>query len=105
MDIMKSLERNVRKPKEGNIERIYSRKQIEQSFLETFELVGGVPRLASWANDEENYGQFLKLLMVMAPKEAMAQHTGNVIEYRSNIPASPLNRPSANSEIIIDDNG
>ena len=56
MDIMKSLEKNVRKPREGNIERIYSRKQIEQSFLETFELVGGVPRLASWANDEENYG-------------------------------------------------
>ena len=95
---MQSLDKSVRKPKNSNVERIYSRKQIEQAFLETFEIIGGVPRLASWANDDENYTQFLKLLMVMAPKEAIAQNTGNIIEYRSNIPASPLNRPSMNIE-------
>jgi hypothetical protein len=77
----------------GNVETIYSRKQIEQAFLETFELVGGVPRLALWANDEENYGTFLKLLMTMAPKERLDGIKGQILEYRSAVPASPLNRP------------
>jgi hypothetical protein len=89
--------------KRGSVERIYSRKQIEQAFLETFELVGGVSRLASWAHEDENYKDFLKLLMVMAPKETLAQATGNVIEYRSNIPVSPLNRAAESAEIIIDE--
>mgnify|MGYP006935475734 CR=1 FL=1 len=72
--------------------RIYSRKAIEQAFLETFEMIGGVPRLVSWAHSsDENYGEFLKLLTKFAPKEALSQNLGNVIEYRSNIPQSPLN--------------
>jgi len=73
----------------GRVERLYSRKQIERAFLETFELVGGVSRLAHWANDDENYKDFLKLLMVMAPKEQNSGG-GQVIEYRSNVPRSPL---------------
>jgi hypothetical protein len=72
--------------------RIYSRKAIEQAFLETFEMIGGVPRLATWAHSsDENYGEFLKLLTKFAPKESLQQSMGNVIEYRSNIPQSPLN--------------
>ena len=72
--------------------RIYSRKAIEQAFLETFEMIGGVPRLATWAHSsDENYGEFLKLLTKFAPKESLQQNLGNVIEYRSNIPQSPLN--------------
>jgi hypothetical protein len=94
-DIMRHLERVPRK--RGQVERIFSRKQIEQAFLETFELVGGVPRLARWANDEENYKDFLKLLMVMAPKEALATTQGQILEYRSNVPNSPLNRPAPSS--------
>ena len=80
--------------KSGNVERVYSRRQIEQAFLESFEMVGGVPRLAIWANDPANYGEFLKLMMKLAPKEASAQMLGQVIEYRTNVPASPLNRPA-----------
>jgi len=95
-DIMKVLDDNSPARRVG-VERIYSRKQIEQAFLESFELIGGVSRLAHWANDDENYKDFLKLLMVMAPKEALAANTGNVIEYRSNIPASPLN------SVVIDE--
>jgi len=97
--IVERLEETV-PAKRGNVERIYSRKQIEQAFLETFELVGGVSRLSLWANEDDNYKDFLKLLMVMAPKEALQEQSGNVIEYRSNIPASPLNRRA--DEIIID---
>lgn len=75
----------------GKVARIYSRKNIEQAFLETFELVGGIPRLAIWANDPENYGTFLQLMMKLAPKESKNELMGQIIEYRSNIPHSPLN--------------
>ena len=78
--------------KQENIERLYSRKQMEQGFLECFELVGGVPRLAMWANDPKNYGEFLKLLIKFAPKEA-EKATGTVINYMSSIPDSALNSP------------
>jgi hypothetical protein len=89
--LQKQLSDRQRK-RAGGVERIFSRKQIEQAFLETFEMVGGIPRLAIWANDPENYGTFLNLLMKMAPKEAVVAAQGAVLEYRSNIPASPLNR-------------
>ncbi len=95
-DIMQVLDGNA-PARRGSVERIYSRKQIEQAFLESFELIGGVSRLAHWANDDENYKDFLKLLMVMAPKEALQAQSGNVIEYRSNIPSSPLN------SVVIDE--
>ena len=93
--------------KNGNVERVFSRRQIEQAFLESFEMVGGVPRLALWANDPDNYGEFLKLMMKLAPREASAQMLGQVIEYRTNVPASPLNRPkpeeqAAEEGVLID---
>lgn len=91
-DIMSALDARTPARQRGSVDRIFSRKQIEQAFIETFELVGGVPRLAQWANDPENYTQFLKLLMQLAPKEQMQEAVGNVIEYRSNVPQSPLNR-------------
>lgn len=72
--------------------KIYSRKRIEQGFLEAFELVGGVSRLALWANEEDNYKDFLQLLVKFGPKESIAEVGGRVLEYRSNIPSSPLNK-------------
>ena len=78
-----------------NVFPLLSRRQIEQAFIETFELVGGVPRLALWANEPRNFGKFLELLVKFAPKEAVAASQGSVIEYRSNVPSSPLNRPSS----------
>jgi len=94
--------------KSGNVERVYSRRQIEQAFLESFEMVGGVPRLAIWANDPANYGEFLKLMMKLAPREATGQMLGQVIEYRTNVPTSPLNRPApppeeAEDGVLIDE--
>jgi hypothetical protein len=85
--------RQKRADERNGVERIYSRKQIEQAFLETFDLIGGIPRLAIWANNEENYGQFLALLMRMAPKEMRGVAQGAILEYRTNVPPSPLNRP------------
>lgn len=97
MDFDLALQRQLserQRKKNGGVERVFSRRAIEQAFIESFEMVGGVPRLAIWASKEENYGQFLTLLMKLAPKEAMAAQLGQVLEYRSNIPASPLNRPA-----------
>lgn len=86
--------RQRRRAGAGGIERIYSRKQIEQAFLETFEMVGGVSRLAIWANDDENYEKFLNLLMRLAPKDVGNAVAGQILEYRSLVPSSPLNRPA-----------
>jgi hypothetical protein len=92
MDIVQALEQKLTSRQRGdNVSRIYSRKQVEQAILETFELVGGITRFAHWANDPENYGEFVKVWAKIAPKEA-AQEGGAVIEYRSNVPPSPLNQ-------------
>lgn len=102
MDFDLALQRQLserQRKKNGGVEKIYSRKMIETAFLETFEMVGGVPRLAIWANSEENYGTFLQLLMKIAPKEMVGQQLGQVLEYRSSVPQSPLNRPKAEPEV------
>jgi len=88
-------DRQRRKDEKSNVERMWTPKQIQNAFLETFELVGGVPRLAVWANEPENYESFLKMLITLAPKGAAAllgERQGQVLEYRSNVPQSPLNR-------------
>ena len=74
----------------SSVQKLYSRKAMEQGFLECFELIGGVPRLALWANDPANYGDFLKLLMKFTPKDT-TETLGRVLNYQSNVPASPLN--------------
>jgi hypothetical protein len=94
-------ERQQRNDARNGVERIYSRKQIEQAFLETFELIGGVSRLALWANDPANYDKFLVLLMRLAPKEVGGAMKGQILEYRSNVPQSPLNR-KAEDEVIAE---
>jgi hypothetical protein len=68
-----------------------SRKEVEEGFLEAFELVGGISRLAIWANNPANYGDFLKLYAKMIPKE-VAEEAGQTFIYQSNVPASALNK-------------
>lgn len=75
-----------------------TRKEVEQCFLETFELVGGVPRLAMWANNPANYGEFLKLYAKMIPKE-VAEEAGQTFIYESNVPPSALNKPAELTKI------
>jgi len=107
MDFDVALQRQLserQRKKNSNVERVFSRRQIEQAFIESFEMIGGVPRLALWANEPENYGEFLKLLMRLAPKEAAASMAGQVLEYRSLVPPSPLNRvmPQQEGEDVTD---
>jgi len=47
------------------IPRVLGRKRVTQAFMEAFEVVGGVNRLAYWAH--ENYGEFIKLHAKLLP--------------------------------------
>ena len=95
-------ERRLRQATNPNVQHIRSRKEIEQALLETFDLVGGIPRLALWANEPENYGEFLKLLLKLAPKEQVGKIQGQIIEYRSNIGASRIGQRPQEEEEIVD---
>lgn len=68
--------------------RKITRKEVEANFLEVFELVGGVPRLALWAND--NYGEFVKVMAKLLPKVELTSDQGAMI-YQSLVPQSQLN--------------
>lgn len=92
-------DRQLAKMQNPNVQRMFSPRQIQDAFLETFELVGGVPRLALWANDPKNYGDFVRLLIQLSPKALVNKgpEGGGKVIYQSAIPQSPLNR-SAKSE-------
>lgn len=77
---------------ETKVESLYSRKQIEQGVLEAFDLIGGIPRLAIWANDPSNYGRFVEIWAKLAPKDTGNVEVDRVINYISNVPNSRLNR-------------
>jgi hypothetical protein len=79
-----------------------SRAEVEQGFLEAFELVGGITRLAIWANKESNYGEFLKLYSKLVPKE-VSEEAGQVFIYESAVPASGLNKPAAITHVDVED--
>lgn len=81
----------------SQVSRILSRKQITASIMECFELIGGVPRLAMWANNPENYGEFLKLWIKALPKEER-EEAARTFVYQSALPPSPLNGVSEAEE-------
>lgn len=70
-----------------------TRRELEHNFMEVFELVGGVPRLAFWANNPENYGEFIKIMARFVPKEMEKAGEGAKVVYVSSVPQSPLNDP------------
>lgn len=88
-----------------NVRKIFSKKDVEQGILEAFELIGGVTRLAIWANEPENYGEFLKIYAKCLPKETKSEEGGRVINYLSSIPDSPLNDPKPDlvQRVVEDD--
>jgi hypothetical protein len=86
----------------STVTRIYGRREMEQAFLEAFDRVGGVDRLVAWASQQKNYKDFLWLLMKFAPKEAARENAGVVLEYRTLVPQSTLNRAVARP-LIEDD--
>ena len=53
-----------------------NREEIAHALVTSFELVGGVPRLAYWA--DANYGEFMKIMGRLLPKESIQVHDGEV---------------------------
>ena len=45
-----------------------SRKKVAEAFQQSFDLIGGVPRLSYWAH--ENYGEFIKLYSKLMPAQS-----------------------------------
>lgn len=78
------------------------RERFMQALAEAFEIVGGVPRLALWA--DKNYGEFAKLLGKQVPglvqNALLVKASGNVTIV-SAIPASPLD--GEQSERVVDE--
>lgn len=72
----KLLSFRLRQRRSSNVQRIHSPKSIPQHVMECFELVGGLPRLAIWANDPVNYPLFLQIWARLAPKEQAAARRG-----------------------------
>jgi len=60
-------------PRHHSVPRKVSRKRLEQAFLSAFELIGGVPRLALWA--DKNPGQFYSLSAKLFPQKVDARVT------------------------------
>lgn len=67
----------------------FSRKDVVQSFQSAFELIGGVPRLALWAND--NQSDFYKLYARLLPSQASSSlGEANVLKIQMAIAPGPL---------------
>lgn len=54
-------------PHRHRVPRRVARKNLEQAFLTSFELIGGVPRLALWA--DQNPTQFYQLCSKLFPQQ------------------------------------
>jgi hypothetical protein len=73
------------RPRPYPIPRSISRKNVENAFHTAFELVGGTPRLAIWAND--NPTDFYKLYSRMLPQQMDSKVQGAI---QLVVPRSPL---------------
>lgn len=83
----------VRDPKKSQ------KARVSEGLQDAFDLIGGVPRLALWANSPENQGEFYKLWARNGQTIDMV-HSGEVI-IRPALPLSPLD---ADAESVIDGN-
>ena len=67
----------------------FSRKDVVAAFQQSFELIGGVPRLALWANDNES--EFFKLYARLLPSQASnSLGEANVLKIEMSIKPGPL---------------
>lgn len=68
----------------------YDKQRFLQAIHEAFELVGGVPRLAIWA--DQNYGDFVKVVGKTLPAvlQQVNIHNPGLVKIVSAIPPSPL---------------
>jgi len=76
---------NIRVPRNQH----FTRKDVVHAFQSAFELIGGVPRLAMWANQNET--EFFKLYSRLLPSQASsALGESNVMRIEMAIKPGPL---------------
>ena len=68
-------------------QRDVKRKQVVNAFMDAFQLIGGVPRLAIWA--DENPTEFYRLYSKLMPKEEHKDTSGD-LTIRHILPRGPL---------------
>lgn len=54
----------------------YKSRNIKEQFINAFELIGGIPRLAHWAH--QNPGEFFKLYSKLLPASVNQNHSGGI---------------------------
>ena len=76
----------------------FSRKDVVNAFQAAFDLIGGVPRLALWANANET--EFFKLYSKMLPSQASsALGESNELRLTLAIAPSALDAPAPAKEV------
>lgn len=69
----------------------FSRKDVVNAFQNAFELIGGTPRLALWAH--QNEGDFFKLYSRLLPSQASsALGEANELVIKHVLPRGPLDK-------------
>lgn len=72
----------------------FSRNDVMQAFQDSFELIGGVPRLAAWAH--EHPSKFYNLYSKLFPSSASKQVTHDgVIQIQAALQPTTLDAPPA----------
>ena len=88
--------KTIRVPKNPH----FTRKDVVQAFQSAFELIGGVPRLALWAND--NQSDFFKLYARLLPAQSSsALGEANVLRIEMSIARSPLDEQEVPKEVHL----
>lgn len=54
----------------------YRTRNIKEQFINAFELIGGIPRLAHWAH--QHPGEFFKLYSKLLPSSVNQNHSGGI---------------------------
>lgn len=76
----------------------FSRREVAAAFQAAFQLIGGVPRLALWAN--RNPGDFFKLYSKLLPSATLIElEETNRVLVRHAIPRGPLDA------VVVDERG
>ena len=84
----------------NNVPKKQAQKQrVIQALAEAFEVVGGVPRLALWA--DKNYGEFMKIIGKQIPvlvQNSIGIQANGPVTIVSAIPQSPLDGEIVNGD-------
>ena len=82
-DLANGKTKSIRVPRDPDIKR----KRVINAFQDAFQLIGGTPRLALWA--DENPTEFYRIYSKLMPKENHNQTDGELVIHHV-LPRGPL---------------